>query len=98
MGLERTAAIAQPAKGIVDPYTGKPAGADDAFFAGLNGGLPDKGFLVTTADGLTIGARAGSLMWITVRLGCFAIEMMQMSMPRYDAEGFGFAPRASPRQ
>ena len=31
MGLESTAAIAQPAKGIVDPYTGKPAGADDAF-------------------------------------------------------------------
>src|SRR4051812_30111381 len=24
--------------------------------------------------------------------------MMQMSMPRYDAERFGFAPRASPRQ
>jgi NADH-quinone oxidoreductase subunit B len=24
--------------------------------------------------------------------------MMQLSMPRYDAERFGFAPRASPRQ
>src|SRR6266545_4856504 len=82
MGLERTAAIAQPAKGIVDPYTGKPAGADDAFFAGLNGELADKGFLVTTADDLIIWARTGSLM----------------SMPRYDAERFGFAPRASPRQ
>jgi NADH-quinone oxidoreductase subunit B len=28
----------------------------------------------------------------------FFVEMMQMSMPRYDAERFGFAPRASPRQ
>jgi len=31
-------------------------------------------------------------------LACCAIEMMPMSMPRYDAERFGFAPRASPRQ
>src|SRR4029450_12892947 len=98
MGLERTAAIAQPAKAIVDPRTGKLAGADDAFFAGLNGELADKGFLVTTADDLIIWARTGSLMWMTFRLPCCAIEMMQMSMPRYDAERFGFAPRASPRQ
>src|SRR4029450_10818610 len=91
MGLERTAAIA-------NPYTGKPAGADDAFFAGLNGELADKGFLVTTADDLIIWARTGSLMWMTFGLACCAIEMMQMSMPRYDAERFGFAPRASPRQ
>jgi NADH:ubiquinone oxidoreductase subunit B-like Fe-S oxidoreductase len=37
-------------------------------------------------------------MWMTFGLACCAIEMMQMSMPRYDAERFGFAPRASPRQ
>ncbi len=55
----------------------------------------------------TIHPRAGlqagvddrfSLMWMTFGLACCAIEMMQMSMPRYDAERFGFAPRASPRQ
>jgi NADH-quinone oxidoreductase subunit B len=37
-------------------------------------------------------------MWMQFGLACCAIEMMQMSMPRYDAERFGFAPRASPRQ
>jgi NADH-quinone oxidoreductase subunit B len=34
---------------------------------------------------------------MTFGLACCAIEMMQMSMPRYDAERFGFALRASPR-
>src|SRR5436190_283298 len=43
-------------------------------------------------------ARTGSVMWMTFGLACCAVEMMQMSMPRYDAERFGFAPRASPRQ
>ena len=37
-------------------------------------------------------------VWMQFGLACCAIEMMQMSMPRYDAERFGFAPRASPRQ
>jgi NADH-quinone oxidoreductase subunit B len=37
-------------------------------------------------------------MWMTFGLARCAIEMMQMSMPRFDAERFGFAPRASPRQ
>jgi len=36
-------------------------------------------------------------MWMQFGLACCAIEMMQMSMPRYDAERFGFAPRASNR-
>ena len=43
-------------------------------------------------------ARTGSLMWMTFGLACCAVEMMQASMPRYDLERFGFAPRASPRQ
>lgn len=37
-------------------------------------------------------------MWMTFGLACCAVEMMQLSMPRYDVERFGFAPRASPRQ
>ena len=40
-------------------------------------------------------ARTGSLMWMTFGLACCAVEMMQASMPRYDLERFGFAPRAS---
>ena len=35
---------------------------------------------------------------MTFGLACCAVEMMQVSMPRYDVERFGFAPRASPRQ
>ena len=86
------------AKGILDPRSGKPLAADDRFFVGLNQELADKGFLVTSANDLIIWARTGSLMWMTFGLACCAIEMMQMAMPRYDAERFGFAPRASPRQ
>ena len=43
-------------------------------------------------------ARNGSLHWMTFGLACCAVEMMQVSMPRYDLERFGTAPRASPRQ
>jgi hypothetical protein len=42
---------------------------------------------------LTIGELQGVTMWMSFGLACCAIEMMQMSMPRYDAERFGFAPR-----
>ena len=37
-------------------------------------------------------------MWMTFGLACCAVEMMQASMPRYDLERFGFAPRGRPRQ
>src|SRR5215468_7331272 len=98
MGLERRSTVAKAATGILDPRTGRPVGADDSFFLGLNDQLADKGFLVTATDDLITWARTGSLMWMTFGLACCAVEMMQMSMPRYDAERFGFAPRASPRQ
>ena len=90
--------VAPAPKGIIDPRTGKPVGADDRFFTGINNELSDKGFIVTATDDLITWARTGSLMWMTFGLACCAVEMMQMSMPRYDAERFGFAPRASPRQ
>jgi NADH-quinone oxidoreductase subunit B len=54
--------------------------------------------VITAADDLITWARTGSLMWMTFGLACCAIKMIQMAMPRYDAERFGFAPRASPRQ
>jgi len=72
--------------------------AQDRFLTDINDELADKGFLVTSTDDLIQWARTGSLMWMTFGLACCAVEMMQMSMPRYDAERFGFAPRASPRQ
>src|SRR6266702_1656199 len=84
--------------GTIHPGAGTHAGADDRFFREVNHELSDRGFLVTSAEDLIIWARTGSLMWMTFGLACCAIEMMQMSMPRYDAERFGFAPRASPRQ
>ena len=90
--------VAPQPKGILDPNTGKPIGSDDAFFGGINDELADKGFLVTSTDELINWARTGSLMWMQTGLACCAVEMMQMSMPRYDVERFGAAPRASPRQ
>src|SRR5579859_7517795 len=97
MGLSEPAVAALP-RGVLDPHTGKPIGAGDPFFSDVNSQLADKGFLVAAADDLIAWARTGSLMWMTFGLACCAVEMMQMSMPRYDAERFGFAPRASPRQ
>ena len=58
----------------------------------------DKGFITTSFDNLINWARAGSLHWMTFGLACCAIEMMQTSMPRYDLERFGAAPRGSPRK
>ena len=105
MGLSPSAArpgfapaVAPAATGILDPSTGKPVGANDPYFLEVNHELSDKGFFITTADNLIVWARTGSLMWMTFGLACCAVEMMQVSMPRYDVERFGFAPRASPRQ
>jgi NADH-quinone oxidoreductase subunit B len=66
MGLnERTAIVAPASTGLIDPRTGKPVGADDGFFVGLNDELSDKGFLVTATEDLVVWARTGSLMWMT---------------------------------
>ena len=58
----------------------------------------EKGFITTSSENLINWARTGSLHWMTFGLACCAVEMMQTSMPRYDLERFGAAPRASPRQ
>src|ERR1700683_5027821 len=91
-------AVAPAATGILDPRTGRPVGANDPYFLEVNHELSDKGFFVAATDDLITWARTGSLMWMTFGLACCAVEMMQVSMPRYDVERFGFAPRASPRQ
>jgi NADH-quinone oxidoreductase subunit B len=80
----------------LDPAMPRPA--SDSYFDVFNGELSDRGFIVTSANALITWARTGSLMWMTFGLACCAVEMMQMAMPRYDAERFGVAPRASPRQ
>ncbi len=90
--------VAPSPRGILDPATGKPVGENDPFYMNMSDQLADKGFVLTATEDLITWARTGSLMWMTFGLACCAVEMMQMSMPRYDAERFGFAPRASPRQ
>ena len=67
-------------------------------FKKLAKNFSEKGFITTSTDNLINWARTGSLHWMTFGLACCAVEMMQTSMPRYDLERFGAAPRASPRQ
>jgi NADH-quinone oxidoreductase subunit B len=76
------------------------AGWQEAFYSSAKSttSLPTRAFSLRPRDDLINWARTGSLMWMTFGLACCAVEMMQMSMPRYDVERFGFAPRASPRQ
>ena len=76
----------------------QPALVGDMATQALNRELQDKGFLLTSTEDVINWARTGSLHWMTFGLACCAVEMMHTSMPRYDAERFGIAPRASPRQ
>jgi NADH-quinone oxidoreductase subunit B len=98
MGLIGGPVVAPAPRGILDPATGKPVGADTPFFGAMSDRLADKGFLVTTTDDLIQWARTGSLMWMTFGLACCAVEMMHIVTPRYDSDRFGYVPRASPRQ
>ena len=82
---------------ILRPGAGAPDNSSDPYFVQIRDDLSDKGFFTASAEELITWARTGSLMWMTFGLACCAVEMMQMSMPRYDAERFGFAPRAAPR-
>jgi NADH-quinone oxidoreductase subunit B len=90
MGVESTGS------GLVSPATSPVA--QDAYFNDMSAELSDRGFVVAKLDDLFNWARTGSLWWMTFGLACCAVEMMQASMPRYDLERFGAAPRASPRQ
>jgi NADH-quinone oxidoreductase subunit B len=64
----------------------------------LDDSFDGRGVMLAAANDLINWARTGSLHWMLFGTACCAIEMMQMAMPRYDAERFGFAPRGSPRQ
>src|ERR1700759_2808857 len=63
MGLSPTAtsqpAIAPAPKGILDPSTGRPVGANDPFFLEVNSELSDKGFFTAATDDLIPLDRAG---------------------------------------
>lgn len=89
MGIENQPPAGHPAN--VTASQGDP-------FALMSDELSDRGFVLARAEDLITWARTGSLMWLTFGLACCAVEMMQASMPRYDMERFGFAPRGSPRQ
>ena len=87
--------------GVMDrsPALATQAGPDREVAArALSDELADKGFLVTSTAAAINWARTGSLHWMTFGLACCAVEMMHTSMPRYDLERFGTAPRASPLQ
>ena len=82
-----TSLAQRPSDRLVAPAAGS--------FSDVSAQLADKGFLVTTTDDLITWARTGSLMWMTFGLACCAVEMMQASMPRWDARALRLcAPRA----
>ena len=91
-------AIVAPDQELIAARARETRGADDPYFAGINGELADKGFLVAAADDLIAWARTGSLMWMTFGLACCAVEMMHAGAARYDLDRFGIIFRPSPRQ
>ena len=112
-GRARVAVISPPSGGLIAPSSSLPTaygqgarstvqGYDpklhDKFFEAVNTEIAEQGFLTASLDDVINWARTGSLMWMTFGLACCAVEMIQASMPRYDLERFGMAPRASPRQ
>ncbi len=97
MGVIAAGPVPLPESDAAVPLAGDSA-PSDPYFVALQEQLRDKSFLVANLDALINWARTGSLMWMTFGLACCAVEMIQASMPRYDMERFGAAPRASPRQ
>ena len=83
---------------VTADFNSKTPGENQTLGLKLSEEFVDKGFLLTSAEDVINWARTGSLHWMTFGLACCAVEMMHTSMPRYDLERFGTAPRASPRQ
>src|ERR1019366_4563944 len=60
-GIDRSMTLVAPTPtGILDPRTGKPVGADDEFFVGVNNELADKGFVITAVDDLVVDVNAAN--------------------------------------
>ncbi|KAF4536611.1 NADH-ubiquinone oxidoreductase [Lasiodiplodia theobromae] len=55
-------------------------------------------YALTTLDQIVNWTNQGSMWPMTFGLACCAIEMMHLSMPRYDQDRLGIFFRASPRQ
>ncbi|KAF4980680.1 hypothetical protein FZEAL_3348 [Fusarium zealandicum] len=55
-------------------------------------------YALTSIDQIANWARNGSMWPLTFALACCGIEMMHVSMPRYDQDRLGIIFRASPRQ
>lgn len=83
------------ARSTVEGYDPK---IHDKFFEAVNTQVGEQGFVTTSLDDVINWARTGSLMWMSFGLACCAVEMIHLSMPRFDLERFGTAPRGSPRQ
>lgn len=60
--------------------------------------MPMPQVMLTTVDNVVNWARKSSLWFLTFGIACCAIELIQVSMSRYDLERFGVIPRATPRQ
>jgi NADH dehydrogenase (ubiquinone) Fe-S protein 7 len=54
--------------------------------------------VLTSFDVIANWARTGSVWPLSFGLACCALEMMHVSMPRYDQDRLGIIFRASPRQ
>lgn len=96
MGVENTSVAAASKQGTALSPVPNPSEAD--YYNKLASEVTEHGYVLTNLDDLINWARTGSLWWMTFGLACCAVEMMHTSMPRYDVERFGFAPRGSPRQ
>ncbi|KAM0248289.1 hypothetical protein ACHAP5_003459 [Fusarium lateritium] len=55
-------------------------------------------YALTSVDKLANWARNGSFWPVSFALACCGVEMMHVSMPRYDQDRLGIIFRASPRQ
>ncbi|KAK9732047.1 NADH ubiquinone oxidoreductase, 20 Kd subunit [Popillia japonica] len=55
-------------------------------------------FLLARLDDLVNWGRKSSMWPLSFGLACCAVEMMQMSAPRYDFDRYSFLFRSSPRQ
>ncbi|KAJ4266169.1 ndufs7 ubiquinone oxidoreductase subunit [Fusarium torreyae] len=55
-------------------------------------------YALTSLDSIASWARNGSLWPMSFGLACCSLEMMHVSMPRYDQDRLGIIFRASPRQ
>jgi len=98
MGVTSGPPATGPATGPHDPKL-TPSGPEQVdLLKGVGQELQEKGFLLSTVDGVVNWARTGSLWPMTFGLACCAIEMIHAYMPRYDLDRMGVVPRPSPRQ